>query len=369
LVFLVKRNILRIRFFLRGGITLATITDIASIAEVSISTVSRVLNYDPSLSVTEETKRKIFEAAEKLNYTKYKTKQKHREESPHIPEKKNDYSIGIVQWRMDDEELEDIYYMSIRLGVEKKAAELGCDLLKISQLDPSVIENVDGLLAIGKFTKETVAQLQELHPNLCVIGSNFPLDDYDSVNTDFAQATELALQHLIDLGHKKIAFIGAEESKNMYGYRRYKTPTVNTYLDMMHHHQLFDDKYFIVKENSRLDVHTGEQLTEQALNTWKDNLPTAILAANDAFAIGVIHTLSSAGISIPEDISVMGINDISVSRYVSPPLSSVRAFTEEMGETGIELLHNRIANPGIARRIFLSTELVVRQSTGKPRID
>lgn len=345
---------------------MATITDIATIAEVSISTVSRVLNYDPSLSVTEETKRKIFEAAEKLNYTKYKNKQKQRELPVDVP-KKHNKSIGIVQWRMDDEELEDIYYMSIRLGVEKRAAELGCDLLKISNLDESVIQSVDGLLAIGKFTEERVKKLHELHPNLCVIGSNFPLDDYDSVNTDFTQATELALSHLMGLGHQKIAFIGAEESQNMYGYRRYKTPTVNTYVDMMQHYQLFDEDYFIVKENSRLDVQTGEELTEQALALWQDRLPTAILSANDAFAIGVIHTLTVHGIKIPEDISVMGINDISVSRYVSPPLSSVQAFTEEMGETGLELLYNRIENPGIARRIFLSTQLVIRQSTAKPK--
>ncbi len=103
---------------------MATITDIATIAEVSISTVSRVLNYDPSLSVTEETKRKIFEAAEKLNYTKYKNKQKQRELPVDVP-KKHNKSIGIVQWRMDDEELENIYYMSIRLGLEKRAAKMG----------------------------------------------------------------------------------------------------------------------------------------------------------------------------------------------------------------------------------------------------
>ncbi|KPG70596.1 LacI family DNA-binding transcriptional regulator [Enterococcus sp. RIT-PI-f] len=345
---------------------MATITDIASIAEVSISTVSRVLNYDPSLSVTEETKRKIFEAAEKLNYTKYKTKQKQKVTVP-IKQQKNEISIGIVQWRIDDEELEDIYYMSIRMGVEKRAAELGCDLLKISQLDPHAIQGLDGLLAIGKFTQEKVAELHELHPNLCVIGSNFPLDDYDSVNTDFAQATELALNHLTDLGHQKIAFIGAEESQNMYGYRRYKTPTVNTYVDMMKHYDLYDDTYFIVKENSALDVKTGEELALQALQTWGESLPTAILAANDAFAIGIIHTLTAQGIAVPGDISVMGINDISVSRYVSPPLSSVRAFTEEMGETGIELLYNRISNPSVARRIFLSTELIVRESTAYPR--
>lgn len=349
---------------------MATITDIAQAANVSISTVSRVLNYDATLSVTEETKRKIFETAENLNYTKYKAKNKKRSienADTQAAEKKNERSIGIIQWRTDDEELEDIYYMSIRFGVEKRAAELGYDILKLSQIDEQSIKAVDGLLAIGKFTQETLQQLQQLHPNLCVIGSNFPLEDYDSVNTDFGQATELALNHLFDLGHEKIAFIGAEESQNLHGYRRYKTPTTNMYLDMMTSRQLFREEYFILKENSRLDVSSGEQLTEQALKDWKKDLPTAILAANDAFAIGVIHTLTAHKINVPEEISVMGINDLSISRYVSPPLSTVHAFTEEMGETGVMTLHERLENPGISRRIFLSTELILRESTAIPR--
>lgn len=343
---------------------MATITDIARKASVSISTVSRVLNYDPTLSVTEETKRKIFEAAENLNYTKYKIKQKKVQEKL---EKSSTTSIGIIQWRQDDKELEDIYYMSIRLGVEKRAAELGYTIVKLSQVDESSVKGVDGLLAIGKFTHDTIKKLHELHPNLCVIGSNFPLDNYDSVNTDFSQATELALNHLLDLGHKKIAFIGAEESENLYGYRRYKTPTTNTYRDMMISYGLFDEDYFILKENGNLDVSTGEELTKVALSKWKDNLPTAILAANDAFAIGVIHTLNANNIKIPEDISVMGINDISISQYVSPPLSSVKAFTEHMGEAGVDLLAKRISAPVVDQRVFLSTELVVRSSTGIPR--
>ena len=303
---------------------MATITDIAKVANVSISTVSRVLNYDPNLSVTEETKRKIFEAAETLNYTKYKTKNKNKQQEQLTPNLSvqtapQEPSIAVVQWRSDDEELTDIYYMSIRLGAEKRAEELGYNILKVSQLEQHNLQGIDGILAIGKFT------------------------------------------------HEKIAFIGAEESENMYGFRRYKTPTTNAYLDIMQHYHLFNEDYFILKENGMLDVKTGEQLTEEALEKWGNDLPTAILAYNDAFAIGVIHTLAAHGIKVPEEISVMGINDISISQYVSPPLSSVHAFTEEMGETGINLLHKRIQMPSIPRRVLLNTELVVRQSTTSPR--
>lgn len=345
---------------------MATITDIAKAASVSISTVSRVLNYDTSLSVTEETKRKIFEIAEELNYTKYKQKKKQKSHKQSSTAKK-DLSIGIIQWRLDEEELDDIYYMSIRLGVEKRAAELGYNVVKISKLDDQSLLSVDGLLAIGKFTYEKIKELSSLHEHFCVIGSNFPLNNYDSVNTDFAQATELALHHLFELGHQKIAFIGAEETTNLHSYRRYKTPTTNAYIDIMKQTNLYNDDYFILQENSRLDVPTGEKLAEQALKKWGDQLPTAILAANDAFAIGIIHKLTEAGINIPEEISVMGINDLSISRYVSPALSTVHVFTEEMGEMGVNVLAERMKNPGIAKRILLSTELVVRQSTAVPR--
>lgn len=345
---------------------MATITDIARACKVSIATVSRVLSYDDSLSATAETKRKIFEAAEKLNYTKYKDKKK--PDSKEVLLKNKRLSLGVIQWRTPNEELDDVYYMSIRMGVEKRAATLGYNLLKISSLeDPQQIQQCDGLLAIGQFNQEELRLMHSLHEHFCVIGSSYPLEDFDGINTDFAQAAQLALDHLYDLGHRQIAFLGAETPGGHYGYRKYKTPTTNTYIDYTKAKGLFQSKYFIVADSPRLDVSTGESLAKKALAQWGADLPTAILAANDACAIGIIHVLQANQIKIPKDISVMGINDLSISAYVSPPLSTVRAFTDEMGAAGVDLLHRRINQRGIPMRTLLSTELVVRKSTGKPR--
>lgn len=349
---------------------MATITDIANLANVSISTVSRVLNFDESLSVTEETKRKIFETAEQLNYTKYKDKQKKNlnfpkkqaslKETPIIQQK----NIAVVQWRSSQEELDDIYYMSIRLGAEKRAAELGYNIIKMSTIsEEDLAANVDGVLAIGKFDQATVEQIHQLHSNVCFVGTNYPLKSFDTVNTDFAQACETALEYLFSLGHEKIAFIGAEESANMYGYRKYKAPTTLTYIDIMTSKNLFDDNYFLMNTDGSLNVRNGYLLAKEALANWGETMPTAILGANDSMAIGIINALKEQGFEIPRDVSVMGINDLSISRYVSPSLSTVKAFTEEMGEVGIDTLTSRIENPSIARRISLSTELIVREST------
>ncbi len=347
------------------GFTMATISDIAKQAHVSISTVSRVLNYDDSLSVTEATKRKVFETAEALNYTKYKTKQQKRRKQK--SNKSFEKNIALFQWRQEDEEFDDLYYMSIRVGAERAAQRMGYNLIKAST-DSALLKSVAGSICIGKFDAPTIKRILQLNENAVFIGSNFPLKNFDTINSDYEQAAELALKHLLKLGHKKIAFIGAEEHDNLHGYRQYRTPVVNTYRDLMRHYQLFDERYFYVNNNARLSVQLGQKLTHEALRSWEKRLPTAILAANDAMAIGVINELTAQKITVPAQISVIGINDLSFAQYLNPPLTTVKTFTEEMGEVGMITLQRRIERPSIAQRIVLSTELVIRQSTAAPRL-
>lgn len=342
---------------------MATISDIAEQANVSIATVSRILNYDASLSVTEATKRKVFETAEALNYTKYKTK-KHKQRKVKNT-KAAEKNIALFQWRQGEEEFDDLYYMSIRIGAEKAAQQLGYNLIK-GDTASDAMQSVVGSICIGKFDERTIKRIVKLSENAVFIGTNFPLQNFDTVNSDYEQAAELAIEHLIQLGHQRIAFIGAEEHDNLHGYRQYRTPVVNTYRDIMRHYQLFDERYFFVDTNARLSVSLGESLTKQALASWGDELPTAILAANDAMAIGVMNELVAQRIEVPATISVVGINDLSFARYLNPPLTTVKTFTEEMGEVGMALLQKRIENPSIAQRVVLSTELVIRQSTTMP---
>lgn len=341
---------------------MATITDIAEKAGVSISTVSRVLNYDATLSVTEDTKRKVFETAEALNYTKYKKKQSKKNEMLPAVSQPTTKTIGLIQWLTGKEELEDVYYMSIRIGAEKKAQELGYNVINLTK-DSPIPKSLDGLLAIGKFDEASIRYFSQLTEHLVLVGSNFPLKNFDTINSDFNLAAELALQHLFDLGHQKIAFIGAEERDNLYGYRKYRTPVINTYIDRMTAAGCFTEEYLLVAMDAHLSVDVGKQLAQQALAVWKEKRPTAILAANDALAIGIINELTRCQIRVPEDISVVGINDLSFSQYITPPLTTVKVFTEEMGEIGFETLHQQLTAPSINRRITLATELIVRAST------
>lgn len=127
---------------------MATIKDIAEQAGVSPATVSRVLNYDSELAVSSETKEKIFKTAEALNYTKHKKKSQ-----------VENGRIRLIQWFDTEEELADLYYLAIRLGIENKTEELGIRLLKESFASISETQ-VDGTIALGKFDAQQIAQLK-----------------------------------------------------------------------------------------------------------------------------------------------------------------------------------------------------------------
>ena len=143
---------------------MATLKDIAQLASVSIATVSRVLNRDQSLSVTEETRHRILTVAEELGYTKHlKTGESHK------PKQK----IAIIQWVSEQGELDDLYYYQIRLGIEKRAQELDYDILRYFNDHPFTLsEEVIGILCIGKFSRSQISAFEEYQKPLVFIDSD-----------------------------------------------------------------------------------------------------------------------------------------------------------------------------------------------------
>ncbi|MBC2205924.1 LacI family DNA-binding transcriptional regulator [Listeria booriae] len=328
---------------------MATMTDIAKLAGVSIATVSRVLNYDETLSASGETRRKIFEIAESLDYTKHKQKAT-----------KKTGKIAIVQWNTEEEELNDIYYMSIRIGAENRAREHGIEISTLYELDKIAQATIDGILAIGKFTLEQVEQLKEIHPHICFVDTDYRLNKYDSVVIDFVQSTREVIDYFIAGGHTNIGFIGAEERSEIDGSMN--DPRSVAYVEYMKERQLYAKQNMFVV-GGRFDVPSGYEQMKQAIEQLGDELPTAFFVANDPMAIGCLRALSEAGIAVPERVSIVGFNDISVSQYVSPALSTIRVYTEFMGEEGMDMLIERMNGRKHAKRTILETDLVLRESS------
>ncbi|GGC75501.1 LacI family DNA-binding transcriptional regulator [Enterococcus wangshanyuanii] len=327
---------------------MATIKDIAQLANVSPATVSRVLNYDPMLSVGLETKQKIFEAAEKLNYTKHKK-----------AGKKAKAKLLFVQWYDEAEELEDIYYLSIRLGIEKKAEELGIELIKCS-MEELNDEAVDGILALGKFDQEQADALFELNNNLLFVDFDALDWGYNSLVVDFQQSVSTVLNYLIQQGHQEIGILSGEErTKGCLTPLEDKRLTI--FKEMLAPKQLLNEAYIL---KAQFTVNSGYQVMKEYLKQHPKEYPSAFFASSDALAVGALKAIQELGYRVPEDISLIGFNDISVAKYVSPALTTVKIYTEWMGELAVETIFSIIEEAApVARKITVATELIERAST------
>ncbi|TDQ40842.1 LacI family DNA-binding transcriptional regulator [Aureibacillus halotolerans] len=327
---------------------MATIKDIADKAGVSASTVSRVLNYDETLSVADETKKKIFQVAEELSYQKGRSRRSVANR------------IAFIHWVNEQEELDDIYYMAIRYGVEGRAEAKNTQLLKYVENDYASIDpNIDGIIAVGRFYEEQIERLKQVTENIVFLDFNPGDQSSDAVVVDFEHVTELVMTHFDHQGHHHIGFIG--------GYETFKAkfaPSQDArekyYRSYLAERGRLDERFIFLADFS---VHDGYTLMEKAIAELGDELPTAFYVANDPLAIGCLRALHEAGISVPDRVSLVGVNDINVSKYVYPSLSSVKIYTELMGETAVDLVLERIHdNRTVPKKVYLANTLILRDT-------
>ncbi|WP_164667849.1 LacI family DNA-binding transcriptional regulator [Virgibacillus doumboii] len=329
---------------------MAKLKDIAEKVNVSITTVSRVLNDDPTLSVSAETKHDIFEAAEMIGYKKHLNKRT-----------KEHMRIAIVHWYTESEELNDLYYYSIRLGVEKtleKEHHIYIRLFQNTKKKPDM--KIDGIIAIGKFSMQQMKRLKEWSPNICFVDNVYSLAACDSVIVDFEQAVYNLLFSLIESGHTKIGMLAGEEkvpgTDNVLEDTR-----IGSFREYMTAKGLFDGRFCF---KGSFTVDSGYGMMDYAIRTLQDELPTAFYCANDSIAIGALRALHDHDISVPDRVSIIGFNDSSVAKYVSPSLSTVRVYTELMGETAVSLMKERVFQQRtVAKKVILATEMVNRESS------
>ena len=328
---------------------MATIKDIAELAGVSIATVSRVLNYDSTLSVGDETKKRIFEAAEQLSYKKKQAK------------KLETGKIALLQWYTEKEELEDLYYMSIRLGVENQARQLGFSVAKYFQDNYGDLkqDEVQGLIAIGKFSNKQIKDLVSITNNIVFVDTSPDEEQYDSIVIDFEKATKKVIDHYLTNGHEKIGYIGGREvfKDQTSLIEDQRESTFKAYL--AEKGRLNEDFMYV----GAFSVSDGHALMKKAIHEHGENLPTAFFAANDSLAIGALRALLEEGIPVPNRVNIIGVNDISISKYVYPSLSTIKVFTELMGETAVNTLSEKIEGRKTAKKIIISTQLIIRDSS------
>lgn len=324
---------------------MATIRDIAKQAGVSPATVSRVLNYDATLSVGEQTKAKVFATAEELNYTKHKR-----------PNKKEATVIRLLQWYDSQEELADLYYYSIRMGIEKKAEELNIQLLRESfeQLSETV---VNGTIAVGKFDTEQIQKLKKLDDHLLLVDFDGTAANVDSIIVDFEASIRKLLAFFQEKSFKHVAILsGKEYTKG--SQQEIPDPRLKFFKATSTQQNLLAD--YIVADH--FSVEAGKKAIQLFLKE-KRAIPEVFFCASDALAIGAMQALKKKGYLIPKDVSIVGFNDISVAQYLSPPLTTIKVETDWMGELAVTTMLENIKEPQpVSRKIMLSTKLIIRDS-------
>ena len=331
---------------------MATIKDIANSVGVSIATVSRVLNLDETLNVSSETRKKVLEVAEELNYITIKER-KNRGKA---------YNIGIVYWYTDVQEINDPYFLSIRMAVERKCSEeevnfRNIDIERILNGNLSDYNNLDGIIAIGIFDNTDIEKMKKLSKNIVFIDSSPNEKDYDSIVVDFKNAVKESMEYLYSLGHEKIGYIGG-----VCYSRREKSVFVNyrekTYKEFMESIGSYKKEWVL---SGRFLPEDGYSLMMKALK--EKERPTAFFVASDPMAIGAYKAIFELGLKIPEDISIVGFDDIYTAQFLAPSLTTVRVYKDIMGEIAVETLLDRIKKKrDLGRKIVLPTKLIKRES-------
>jgi LacI family transcriptional regulator len=334
---------------------MSSLKEISKITGVSIATVSRVLNGDVNFKVSDQTRQSILETAEILGY-------RHRNSSVGIK------TIGIVTWFSEKEEILDPFYLSIRLGVEKRADKKQIRIhryfRKQGKFDFSN-QQISGLIAIGKFTVDDLKQFNSVTKHIVFIDDSPNDHDYDSVVVDYEQAVNQALDYLYEIGHSRIGYIGGRD------FPENSTPLFQdlkerAYIDYMRRKGLFrlDDLYI-----GRYTIDDGYNLAMEMLQKQGlQDLPTALFISSDILVPGVLRALYDRQISVPDEMSIVGFHDDGVSQYFYPAITTTKVYGDFMGEEAVNLMMERLEQTrSISKKIIVPTKLLIRESTAAPR--
>jgi len=337
---------------------LATIKEIARIAEVSSSTVSRVLRKDVTFNIQEETRRKIIEVAKSLNY---RTKGSRRSAGIELGE---DRRIGLVIWCSEQSEFSDPFYMSIRQGIEKECMKYRISIHRVfrwmEDACPALdFTGLDGVIVVGKVETELLPQSPHSEVPVVYI-DHHGSGSSDSVQFDITGAARHAMAHLLMLGHRRIGYIGgASYIRQQDGIQYIEDERQSLYTSMMRERDWFREDCMFV---GRWGADEGYRLMKQAIR--QGELPDAFFVASDPMAIGALRALDESGIKVPDQVAIVSIDDIDLSQYVTPTLTTVKVYTEEMGVTAVKLLVDRFLGRNFPLQVMVPTSLIVRHSCG-----
>lgn len=339
----------------RSGNTV-TLRDVARLANVHPGTVSRALNAETRALVNPETAQRVLQAAEQLGYRP----------NPIARGLKTNrsYTIGVLI-----PDLTNPLFPPIARGIEDRLDEDGyTPLIASTDNDPERervdfetmrARQVDGFItAPARADHDLLDDIAAAGLPIVLVNRRLIDGGLPAVSVDDAEGMRIAVAHVVDLGHRRIAHIAGSQRLSTGHYR------LHGFLEAMREHRLEPDPDLVVFSDAFTEEE-GARLARELLD--RDPRPTAIIAANDLLALGCFDALRERGLSCPGDVSVIGFNDMRFADRFDPPLTTVRLPHYDMGVAAATLLLERLGDADApVRQILLPPALVVRGSTGRP---
>ncbi len=329
--------------------------DVARMAGVSRTTVSLVLNNVPGVKISQATRQRVLEAARKLNY------------HPNVTGRKlasgKAYTVGFVLRQSPEQVFADAFLVQVMLGVEQAVARYGFHvLLKPLQPEESggyarlINENhVDGIILSGPLQDDReIVHLYEDGIPVMLMGQ-LPETDIPFVDVDAVEGAAKAVRHLVQLGRRRIAMITNASLEYTSAQQRKAG-----YVQALHEAGMSTDDALL---------REGDYTPASGYSAMRDLLttsppPDAVFIASDVVAMGALRAIKRAGLRIPEDIAVVGFDDVPLAGYYDPPLTTVHLPAYGLGWTAAERLVRLIQGESLDKpTLFLDSELIVRESS------
>ena len=336
---------------------MSTLKDVAALAGVSPSTVSRVVNGGSTGAASEETVERIWNAVRETGYSVNETARSLRKKD--AGKAKETLAIDCVFAR-DQESFIDPFFMVLMRIIEAEAFRRGYNLRyqypvgDMERHSGQGTKKKDAAIILGRIGAEHLEILKSAYRHLVYVGLQDIHIDVDSVICSGYDGAAKALDYLCSLGHRRICYLG--ETKDEQRYR--------AYVEMMEKYATAGCEQLVIEVpfNSAKSFDAVDQALEDGMKF------TAVFCANDISSVGVYRALKKHHLSVPRDVSVIGLNDMEYVRYIDPMLTSIRVPLEELGRHTANLLIDRIENGHrLPVRLIVPSELVIRESCAKAR--
>ena len=329
------------------------IKKVAERAKVSTATVSRLINKTSYISP--ETAKRVWRAIEELDYY------------PNVNARGlasgKSLILGLIV-----SDIVNPFFPELVKSFDEAALHHGYEIITANtNYDPTrtilrvrrlIERRIDGVaIMTSEMDQSLVDELSTRGIPIVFLDTGEVQENISNIRVDYAQGVSEAVNHLLELGHRRIGYISGPLELKSARIRR------SAFLDFLNENGIIEEDELITIGDYK--AKGGSEAMMKLLNLKKP--PTAVLASNDLTAIGAMQALRMRGLRVPEDVSIIGFDDISLANFTNPPLTTVNISRETVAECAFESLFELIKDKAeIGREIHVETNLIIRESTAKP---